>query len=324
MEQTRVAEPGAAEETPGPAPSVSVVVPVFRSADQLVELHRRLVSALGELTDDFEIIMVEDGGGDGSWEVVTGLVKRDARVHGIQLSRNFGQHNAILCGIRAAAKDVIVTIDDDLQHPPEEIGRLLAKLDDDCDVVYGTPQTGGHGFWRDWASRITKIALANLMGAEVARNVSAFRAFRTPVRDAFAAYAGPFVSIDVLLAWGTSRFGTVPVREDPRPGGGSNYTFFRLVKHALNMITGFSVLPLQLASWTGFFFFLFGIGVLVYVLAAYFSETHQVPGFAFLASVIAILGGAQLFALGIIGEYLARMHFRLMDKPPYAIRSQVG
>jgi len=165
--------------------------------------------------------------------------------------------------------------------------------------------------------------LQSAMGSETARVVSAWRVFRTQLRDAFADYHGPFVSVDVLLTWGTTNFGSVRVRYDPRTIGKSNYNFRKLVRHAMNMMTGFSVLPLQLASIIGFFFTLFGIGVLVYVLGRYFISGTSVAGFPFLASIIAIFSGAQLFALGIIGEYLARMHFRTMDKPTYTIREQI-
>jgi undecaprenyl-phosphate 4-deoxy-4-formamido-L-arabinose transferase len=160
------------------------------------------------------------------------------------------------------------------------------------------------------------------MGAETARNVSAFRVFRTQVRDAFANYQGPFVSVDVLLTWGTTRFAAIPVRHNPRRIGVSNYTFRKLVLHALNMMTGFSVLPLQMASLIGFAFTLFGLGVLAYVLGRYLIQGGSVPGFPFLASIIAIFSGAQLFSLGIIGEYLARMHFRMMEKPAYTVRER--
>ena len=128
------------------------------------------------------------------------------------------------------------------------------------------------------------------------------------------------MSIDVLLTWGTTRFAAVPVRHDPRQVGVSNYTFRKLVRHALNMMTGFSTLPLQLASVVGFAFTLFGLLLLVYVIGRYLIEGGSVPGFPFLASTIALFSGAQLFALGIIGEYLARMHFRMMDRPSYVIR----
>jgi len=152
--------------------------------------------------------------------------------------------------------------------------------------------------------------------------VSAWRIFRTQLREAFADYNSPFVSIDVLLTWGTTNFGSVRVRHNPRTIGISNYTFRKLVRHAVNMMTGFSVLPLQLASIIGFVFTLFGVGVLFFVLGRYFITGTNVAGFPFLASIIAIFSGAQLFALGIIGEYLARMHFRTMDKPTYTIRKQ--
>jgi undecaprenyl-phosphate 4-deoxy-4-formamido-L-arabinose transferase len=157
------------------------------------------------------------------------------------------------------------------------------------------------------------------MGAETARKVSAFRAFRTRLRAAFLDYRGPFLSIDVLLTWTTTRFAAVEVAHRERRYGQSNYTFRQLVAHAINMMTGFSVLPLQLASLTGFAVTFFGVAVLTYVVVQYFLRGTTVPGFPFLASVIAIFSGAQLFALGIIGEYLARMHFRMMERPTYAV-----
>jgi glycosyltransferase involved in cell wall biosynthesis len=237
--------------------------------------------------------------------------------------RNYGQHNALLAGIRSAQHDVIVTMDDDLQHPPEEIPQLLARLDEGCDVVYGAPRKEQHGLWRDVASQVTKLALQASMGVEVARHITAFRAFRTCVRDAFASYSGSFVSIDVLLTWGTAGFAVVPVHHELRKTGTSNYTFRKLVVHAINMITGFSPLPLQLASLMGFGFTLFGIAVLAYVLGRYFIEGGSVAGFPFLASIIAIFSGAQMFASGIIGEYLVRMYQRTMDRPTYVVRSVV-
>ena len=238
--------------------------------------------------------------------------------------RNYGQHNALLCGIRVVRYDVVITMDDDLQHPPEEIPKLLAKLAEGYDVVYGTPEHEQHGFGRDFASWISKIALQNVMGAEIARKISAFRAFRAEVAKAFAHYAGAFVSIDVLLTWGTNRFCLTPVRHEPRKEGTSGYTFRKLVTHAMNMMTGFTTLPLQFASMVGFIFTLFGVAILAYVVGRFLWLGGSVPGFPFLASIIALFSGAQLFALGIIGEYLARMHFRMMDRPAYVVREGVG
>lgn len=300
--------------------ALSVVVPVYNSEASLEELVARLKPVLAATGAPFELILVDDGSRDGSGRVIEELTSRHAWVHSIHLMRNFGQHNALLCGIRAARHDVIVTMDDDLQNPPEEIPKLLEKLGEGFDVVYGTPETKQHGIFRNLASRITRVALQSSMGAETARHASAFRAFRTCLRDAFASYRSPFVSIDVLLTWGTGRFAAVRIDHRPRHAGRSNYTLRKLVVHALDMMTGFSTLPLQIASLTGFVFTLFGLAVLAYVLGRYALEGGSVPGFPFLASVIAIFAGAQLFALGIIGEYLARMHFRMMEKPTYVSR----
>lgn len=303
---------------------ISAVVPVYRSQAMLPELHRRLVAALEQIGRPFEIILVEDCGGDDSWSVIEQLAAADPRVLGLRLARNFGQHNALLCGIRAARGELVVTLDDDLQNPPEEIHRLLERLEEGYDVVYGSPQAETHGFLRDQASRITKLALQGAMGVESASKVSAFRVFRTRLREAFAAYRSPSVNIDVLLTWGTTRFGSVLVRQDERAVGDSGYTLRKLINHAVNMMTGFSVLPLQVASVLGLAFGSMGFLVLLYVLLRYLVQGSAVPGFPFLASIIAIFSGVQLFALGIFGEYLARMHFRSMERPPYALRSSTG
>jgi undecaprenyl-phosphate 4-deoxy-4-formamido-L-arabinose transferase len=306
-----------------PSPGLSVVVPVYRSEAILPELLHRLGNALPAIASSYELVLVNDCSPDGSWDVICQLAKRYPWIHAINLMRNYGQHNALLCGIRAARYEIIVTMDDDLQHPPEEIPKLLDALAGGYDVVYGTPEQEQHGLGRDFASWVTKLALQNVMGAEVARKVSAFRVFRAEVARAFTHYQGAFVSIDVLLTWGTNRFSIKPVRHDARRVGTSGYTFRKLATHATNMMTGFSTVPLQFASMVGFLFTLFGFAVLVYVLGRYLLHGGSVPGFPFLASIIALFSGAQLFALGIIGEYLARMHFRMMERPSYVVRETV-
>src|SRR5262245_3238766 len=302
--------------------SISVVTPVYNGEASIAELCRRLCEVLPRIATEYEIIFINDDSRDRSWEIISELSSRLATVRGLNLMRNYGQHNALLCGIRAAKYDVVVTIDDDLQHPPEEIPQLLARLDEGFDVVYGAPKAEQNGLMRALASRITRLALRAAVGSDVAKNVSAFRVFRTQLREAFANYQSPFVSIDVLLTWATTRFGATTVVFRPRHSGSSNYTFTKLVRHALDMMTGFSTAPLQLASLIGFTCTLFGVGVFTYVFVRYCLE-GSVPGFPFLASIIAIFSGAQLFALGVIGEYLARMHFRSMNRPAFAIRDIV-
>lgn len=303
---------------------ISVVIPVYNSQDSLYELVERLKSNLEKSANAYEVILVNDGSKDQSWEIIQRLCTQFTWVRGIDLMRNYGQHQALLCGIRAATCPTVITMDDDLQHPPEEIPTLLKELSKGFDVVYGNPDKLQHGFWRNLASLITRLALQSTMGIDIARKVSAFRALRTEVRQAFANYQSPFVILDVLLTWGTNRFGVVTVHHDPRRVGKSNYTFSRLISHAINMVTGFTTLPLQLASLMGFGFAAFGMFVLIYVIGRYILQGGSVPGFPFLASIIAIFSGVQLFALGIIGEYLARMHFRIMDRPSYVVRQTMG
>jgi len=300
---------------------LSVIVPVYFGERTLPELVERLEAVLQQTAAKFEIILVNDGSSDGSWAVIADLAQKFTSVRGIELMRNFGQHNALLAGIRSAQYNLCVTIDDDLQHDPALISVLLAKLDEGYDVVYGAPLAEKHGLWRDLASVITKATLATVMNASSARHVSAFRIFKTCLREAFALYTGPAVSIDVLLTWGTAKFGYVEVKHDKRTIGESHYTFRKLVTHALNLMTGFSTIPLRLSTGLGFLFILFGLGIFMYVIIRYLIQGGAVPGFTFLASTIAIFSGVQLFVLGIMGEYLARMHFRLMDKPSYVIKS---
>jgi len=305
-------------------PSLSVVIPVFRSQTLLPKLVRRLEPVLKNTASRYEVIFIDDGSPDDSWKVVKALSEKHDWIRGISLMSNFGQHNALLCGIREATCDFVVTMDDDLQHPPEEIPKLINALTPDCDVVYGLSDEPEHHAWRNLSSKLTKLLLRAAFRIHGVQNVGAFRAFRTSVRDSASRHHGPYINIDVLLTWSTRRISSVRVNHDPRPSGSSNYNFLKLVRHAFNMITGYSAAPLRIASVVGFVFTFFGIGVLIYVVIRYFIHGVVVEGFAFLSSIIAILAGAQLFSLGIMGEYLARMHFRIMDKPTYVIRNQCG
>jgi glycosyltransferase involved in cell wall biosynthesis len=298
---------------------ISVVVPVYNSEGTLGELVTRLEGTLGGAVPKLEIILVNDGSRDRSWDVICQLAQEHDTVHGVNLMRNYGQHNALLCGIRLAENDVVVTIDDDLQHPPEEIPKLLDRLREGYDVVYGTPHEEKHGVWRNLASIVTKRAMARAMGIGTIRDISAFRAFKTELRSAFASCQSPNLVLDVLLSWGTTRFASVKVTHLPRTVGRSNYTFVRLIDQAMFVLTGYSTGPLRVATLLGFTFALFGLAVLGYVIGRYLIEGTSVPGFAFLASTIAIFSGVQLFAIGIIGEYLGRMFNRSMERPTYVV-----
>ncbi len=303
--------------------SISVIIPIYNSAEILPELAERLNKSLNALTDQYEILMINDGSKDNSWQVIQSLSSTYPAIKGINLMRNYGQHNALLCGIRSAKNEYLVTMDDDLQHPPEEIHKLLKEIHKGFDVVYGIPQKLVHKKWRNFSSKITKNLLARFLGIKRIKYLSAFRVMRREVRKAFEKFDNPNVIIDALLTWGTENFGTVEVNEQPRSQGHSNYNFFKLVKITMIILTGFSTIPLRISSVIGFALTIFGIGILTYTVVRTFLE-GSIPGFPFLASIISIFSGAQLFSLGIIGEYLARIFNRSMNHPSYIIDTTIN
>jgi undecaprenyl-phosphate 4-deoxy-4-formamido-L-arabinose transferase len=301
--------------------NLSIVVPVYKGENLIEPLVLQLSKALPVFTENYEVILVNDGSPDGSWSVIQRLTETYPCTRGIRMMRNYGQHNATLCGVRLARYEAIITMDQDLQHRPQDIPLLLAKLEEGYDVVYGAPKKLPQGFLRNIMTASIKQILARVIGLPAVQNVSAFRAFRTSLRDAFSNFQSPTLILDVLLSWGTTRFTSVAV--DITHAERTSYNFRMLVRTAMLILTGYSTLPLRFASWIGFVMTLFGLGVFVYVLFVYFSA-GSIPGFPFLASIIALFSGAQLFAIGIFGEYLARMFDRSMDRPTYVIDQMVG
>jgi glycosyltransferase involved in cell wall biosynthesis len=301
----------------------SVVIPVYRGQGTLVPLVERLGKVLAESTDAFEVILVDDGSPDDSWSVIGELASRLPWVHGVSLMRNYGQDNAILCGIIESRYEIIATMDDDLQHSPEDLPRLLAKLSEGYDVVYGVPRVRRQGWWKTLLSGAVKRAISSVMGVGSIRDIGSYRAFTADLKQTFRAISSPDVQIDVLLSWGTTRFAPVEIEEAPRTVGKSNYSLIKLMKVALLILTNYTTIPLRFASIVGFAFTILGFFVLLYVVGVYFTA-GSVPGFSFLASAITIFSGVQLFALGIIGEYLARVFERSSGRPPYVIQRRVG
>lgn len=303
--------------------NVSVVIPVYNGSDTLHMLVDELGKVLPGVSDEFELVLVNDGSPDNSWEVITELSKNHPWVHGVDLMRNYGQHNATLCGVREARHEVIIIMDDDLQNPPHEIPKLLDKLEEGYDVVYGVARKRQQVWWKNLASVIVKRAIAYVMGLRTVRDIGAFKAFRADLRRAFEDFRSPDVLVDVLLSWGTTNFASITVEEAPRTVGKSNYNLFKLIKVSLLVLTSYTTIPLRFASIIGFLFTLFGAGVLIYVFTIYFTA-GSIPGFPFLASTIIIFSGVQLFALGIIGEYLARVFERTGGKHTYVIGNRTS
>ena len=305
----------------GELPSgVSVVVPVCRGAPTLRELNDRLTIVLAPRDVAFEVIFVDDRSPDESWQIIGELAASHDAVRGLRLSRNYGQHAALLAGIRAARYSITVTLDDDLQNPPEEIPRLLGELVEGVDVVYGVPRVVREDLMRRQAGRLARWSI-KASGVAHAPSVSSFRAFRTDLRRAFDVSIGPGVAIDSLLAWGTTQFTSIDVQHDEREVGVSNYTSRQLLTFAFDLFTGFTAIPLRIATFLGLATSGFGAVLLLWVISRLIIDGDNIVGFPFLASSIIIFSGVQLLILGLIGEYLGRVHFRTMGKPSYAILS---
>lgn len=301
---------------------LSIVVPVYRSHDCLDMLVSSIYDAVHALNIPFELILVNDASPDDSWNKIQQLSQQYDWVKGLDMLRNNGQHAAVLAGVREAGFSLCVTMDDDLQHNPQDISQMLANLEPTFDVVYAYPQQQQHGFVRDFLSATYKRLICFGLNIPSMKQLSAYRLFRTHLRDGFATYNAPNPVFDALLTWSTKRFTFIYTEHRPRQFGKSGYTAWALIKHVFQVTTSFSVWPLHLGSLLGFVATLFGFGVLAYVVVCVLFFGRAVPGFAFLASVISIFAGVQLLCLGIIGEYLAGMYMRSFRKPAYTVRQR--
>lgn len=299
---------------------ISIVIPVYRSSRLLQQLVQRLMAALNEQDAQYEILFVDDGSPDDSWKVLAALHASDPHhISVIRLMRNFGQHNALMCGLRHAQGRYVVTMDDDLQHPPEEIPKLLKAIEEtQADLVYGVPKRKEHQAWRNLGSRLVTAFYRLVFRTRV--QPSAFRIIRRELVDAILSYNLNYTYIDGLLAWNTQRIEQVEVEHCPRKTGRSGYSLSKLVVLALNLFTNFSLLPLQAVSVTGFLAAFAGLALGTYYLGRYLFGAVAVPGYASTIVAVLVLGGLQLLALGVMGEYLGRVHLNINRKPQYTIR----
>ncbi len=270
------------------------------------------------VTDRYEIIFVEDCGGDGSWDVIERLSREDSRVRGIQLTRNFGQHAATICGISIAAGEWILTLDDDLEHRPEYIPELFRKAAEGYALVYGVYPERSHKGWRNFTSAIGRkmfnIAIPNLN-----YEYSSFRLVERNTAKALVEFDSPFPFVDGYLAWVTNRYSTVRVDHGTRLHGASNYNLRKLITHTINIFVTFSDLPLKFATWVGLASFMVGTVWLSVILFKSLFGGITVSGYASVMAGIVAFGGLQLLILGIFGEYLGRMNFKSSKKPLFLV-----
>lgn len=299
---------------------ISVVIPVYNSAQYLSKLVLRLMTVLQAETQRFEIIFVDDGSLDGSWDVLSELWARfPTHVMAIQLMRNYGQHNALMCGFRQARGQYIVTMDDDLQNPPEEIPKLLSAIrESGADLVYGFSKQKKHAAWRNIGSALVRRFYKMVLKVPV--EPTSFRIITSKLLKSILTYNKNFTFVDGLLTWNTQRIEGTLVEHHARLNGKSGYSISRLVVLSLNLFTNFSLIPLQLVSVWGMFVAVVGLIFGGYFLVQSLLANIAVSGYASTIVAILVLGGTQLVALGIIGEYLGRVHLNVNRKPQYVER----
>lgn len=300
-------------------PEISVVVPVYRGGQTIGELYNRIKSALEPMAIKFEIVFIEDCGGDNSWMIIEELAGRDKSVHGIQLSRNFGQHAATLCGFVNARGRWVATLDDDLEHAPENIPALYAKAIQGYDLVYGVFSERTHAGWRNSTSSLARWLFSKAIPS-LNHDYTSYRLVRGDIARAVTEFDSPYPFVDGYLSWLTNRYATVEVSHNSRGHGVSNYTFKKLLTHSVNIFVTFSDLPLKIASWIGLVFFIIGMGWFSAILISRLFGLITVSGFASIMAAIVLFGGIQLLILGIFGEYLGRMNFKSSRKPLYLVR----
>ena len=309
---------------------VSVVIPVLNSEKTIGAVVDETVHALERENLSPEIILVNDGSHDNSHEEALKAVARfPSSVKYLRLSKNFGEHNAVMCGLKHASGDCVVILDDDFQNPPAEIRKLLAKLKEGFDVVYGRYEVKHHAWPRNFVSIINGWFAAFLLGKPAGLYLSSFKIMNAFTVKAITAYEGPFSYVDGLILRSTDSIGQVVCEHATRKASHSNYTWWKLFLLWLNMFTGFSVAPLRLASLTGFVLSLTGLALSVLFIISKCTGgvfiINQIPtGWASLIVCVTFFSGFQLLVLGILGEYLGRLFLTVNRMPQFVIRDASG
>lgn len=305
---------------------LSIVIPVYKGAATIGRLVDTVIETLSPQVQLHEIILVNDGSPDNSHEVILEIIERHPKmITYVHLLRNFGEHNAVMCGLNHMTGDVVVIIDDDFQNPPSEILPLVVKLLDGYDVVYSYYEKKKHNVFRNLGSRFNDKVATFLLQKPANLYLSSFKAMSAPLVNVIVQYDGPYPYIDGLILRSTKRIGTQLVEHAEREDGKSSYTLGKLISLWMNMFTGFSIVPLRVATYLGFFFAGLSIlltfyFILVRIRGPIFFD-HELPdGWATIVVLITFFTGMQLTIFGILGEYLGRLFLTVNKTPQFLIR----
>lgn len=303
----------------------SIVVPVYNSEPTLEELYERVRKVFEEtIKQDFELILVDDSSRDQSFKKMEELREKDKRVKIIQMAKNFGQHPALLCGFECAKGDFIITMDDDLQHPPEEISKMVQVMEqrDDVDVIIASYEGRKHNFIRKLGTKLSVYATSKMLKKNKDLEITSFRLIRRFIVEAILGMNIRLPQIGNLLVQTSNRIINVPVRHDARKHGKSNYTFRELLKELMYDITTHSAFPLIVVRNIGIISFIISILLGSYYLFCYFAFGISVEGWTTLVLILLAYSGLILLSIGIIGAYLLNIIEETRKMPNYTIRKK--
>jgi polyisoprenyl-phosphate glycosyltransferase len=302
----------------------SVVVPVFNEEGNVEALASRIVSAMEKVGAPFELLFVDDGSRDRTPLLLSRLGARDRRIRVVRFTRNYGQEAAVEALYLNARGRWLIQMDGDLQHPPEEIPALIAKMEEGYDVVYAVREGRRDALLRVVASRTMQWSMRSLMEIELPEDVSTFRLMSAPIARLVAALPERRKFFSALLVWSGARIGTVRVRHEARHAGATHYNFTKLLNHTFDLIVGFSSKPLRYIGTLGFLFAIAGLGLGAWVIARKLIWNYGIMGWPSLFASVVILGGMQLIATSVIGEYIARIYVQAQARPLYNIAERIN
>jgi len=303
---------------------LSVVAPVLNEEGSVRDLHRRLTATL-ETLGSFEIVIVDDGSTDGTWELLRSMAAEDARLRLVRLSRNFGHQVAMTAGLDAARGEAIVLMDGDLQDPPEVIPELVARWRDGFEVVYAIRSARpGETRFKLWTARLFYKLIGRMSPVAMPADAGDFRLLARPAADALRRMPEQARFLRGMSSWIGFRQTGVPYERDARHAGETKYPTRKMVRFAVDAITSFSTTPLKLVGGVGFTLVVFFVGYLAYTIYRRFFTDATVPGWTTVIVLLLLIGGAQLVALGVIGQYIARIYDESKRRPLYVVSEVVG
>jgi dolichol-phosphate mannosyltransferase len=315
---------GEAGDLPSNPIAYSVVVPVYNEEGNVEALAARAIAVMERVGAPFEMLFVDDGSRDRTPEILRELATRDERVRVVRFTRNYGQEAAVEALYLNARGRWLIQMDGDLQNPPEEIPKLIAKKDEGYDVVYGVRHARQDSLFRRAASRTMQWSMRSMMEIELPDDVSTFRLMSAPIARLVAALPERRKFFSALLVWSGARIGTVRVKHDARHAGSTHYNFTRLLNHTFDLIVGFSSKPLRYIGTLGFVFAVLGFGLGVWVIARKLVWNYGIMGWPSLFAAVVILGGVQLIATSVIGEYIARIYVQAQARPLYNVAERLN